>query len=391
MTLVRAALWGKEKAVWSVEQTEELLWLNAMQGTGALVYPLVLGQDDLPAKVAMQMKGVCVHTMQQQVHLQHTLVQAWEALTKAGIEPVLMKGAGLAALYPEMQLRAWGDIDLFVGKELYHPACKVMRDTFPDALKFDEELDHYKHYNIIADGVSIETHRVTVGLQHPLDEKRYARMEAYGTEKSERLTVNGLEVKVFEPTFNALFVFMHAWEHMLTAGANLRQWCDLALLLHRYHERIDARLLERWLKQLRLLDVWQLYAYNMLNGLGLPREECLLYSERVAERAERMLEDLLEGDRGKDEGRFATGRRKRLQDNGEGLKVKGESLKVNGERMKGEGKKANRFVRKWGTMKERLKNAERIGRWSPEYARHMRAETLLHGALRLFAKDRRWE
>ena len=369
MALVRAALWNE--ALPEVEMSEEMLQLIMRQGVGPLVFPKM--------PMTPMMKMVCVQNMQTQAKLQHTLVKAWEALTKAGIEPVLMKGAGLAVLYPEMQLRAWGDIDLFVGKEQYHSACKVMRDTFPGALKFDEELDHYKHYNIIADGVSIETHRVTVGLQHPLDEKRYARMEAYGTAHAEKLTVNGLEVKVFEPTFNALFVFMHAWEHMLTAGANLRQWCDLALLLHRYHERIDARLLERWLKQLRLLDVWQLYAYNMLNGLGLPREECLLYSERVAERAERMLEDLLEGDRGKDEGRFATGRRKRLQDNGEGLKVKGE------------GKKANRFVRKWGTMKERMKNAERIGQYSPEYARHMRAETLLHGALRLFAKDRRWE
>ena len=72
-------------------------------------------------------------------------------------------------------------------------------------------------------------------------------------------------------------------------------------------------------------------------------------------------------------------------------KVKGERMK--GERMKEEGgrKKGNRFVRKWGTMKERLKNAERIGQYSPEYARHMKAETLLHGALRLFAKDRHWE
>ena len=369
LAMVRAALWNE--ALPEVEMSEEMLQLIMRQGVGPLVFPKM--------PMTPKMKMVCVQNMQTQAKLQLTLVKAWEALTKAGIEPVLMKGAGLAALYPEMQLRAWGDIDLFVGKEQYHSACKVMRDTFPGALKFDEELDHYKHYNIIADGVSIETHRVTVGLQHPLDEKRYARMEAYGTEKSERLTVNGLEVKVFEPTFNALFVFMHAWEHMLTAGANLRQWCDLALLLHHTHERIDTRLLERWLKQLRLLDVWQLYAYNMLNGLGLPREECLLYSERVAERAERMLEDLLEGDRGKDEGRFATGRRKRLQDKGERLKFKEE------------GKKANRFVRKWGTMKERLKNAERIGRWSPEYARHMRAETMLHGALRLFAKDRRWE
>jgi hypothetical protein len=43
--------------------------------------------------------------MQQQVKLQYILTQAWTALTKAGIQPVLMKGAGLAALYPSPEQR----------------------------------------------------------------------------------------------------------------------------------------------------------------------------------------------------------------------------------------------------------------------------------------------
>ena len=64
LSLVRAALWGKEEVSWPAEQTEQLLWLNAMQGTGALVFPRVLGQEDIPSAARMQMKGVCVHTMQ---------------------------------------------------------------------------------------------------------------------------------------------------------------------------------------------------------------------------------------------------------------------------------------------------------------------------------------
>ena len=164
LQLVRAALWGKEPVVWPEEMTEDLLRLNAQQGTGPLVYPLVLNQESLSSYARTQMKSVCMRTMQQHVQLQYTLQTVWQALEKAGIRAVLMKGASLAALYPDPHQRAWGDIDLFVGKEQYHPACAVMRDTFPNALKFDEELDHYKHYNIIADGISIETHRVTVGF-----------------------------------------------------------------------------------------------------------------------------------------------------------------------------------------------------------------------------------
>lgn len=359
LQLVRASLWGKEPVVWPEEMTEDLLRLNAQQGTGALVYPLVLNQESLSSYARTQMKSVCMRTMQQHVQLQYTLQTVWEALEKAGIRAVLMKGASLAALYPDPHQRAWGDIDLFVGKEQYHPACAVMRDTFPKALKFDEELDHYKHYNIIADGISIETHRVTVGFQHPVDERRYAKMETYGAENAARLSVNGLEVTVFEPTFNALFVMIHSWEHMMTQGANIRQLCDLSLLLHHYAGTIDRARLKHYLKSLHLTDVWALFMALCVNYLGLPQEEAPFYDNRVSARADLLMDHLLSG--------------------------KLVAPKASGNAPKG------RVLRKLHTMTERLGNARRIKQYSPAYARHMVAETMLHGASRFFAKDRHWE
>ena len=236
-----------------------------------------------------------------------------------------------------------------------------MRDTFPDALKFDEELDHYKHYNIIADGVSIETHRVSVGFQHPIDARRYAKMEHFGMTNSQQLIANGQQLSVPEPTFNALFVMLHAWEHATTQGANIRQFCDLTLLLHHEAAVIDRPRLKRWLKALHLFDVWQLYMYVLVTYLGLPETEAPFYDkgERRKAYGERFVKDLL---------------------NGKLVAPKSEEKVF-----------SNRFARKWHTMKERLRNAERIGKYSPEYARHMKAETVLHGALRLFAKDRHWE
>ena len=122
------------------------------QGVGPLVFPSRLEKGIDPAN-SVRMKAVCLQNMQAQVKLSHTLSVAWNALEKAGIKAVLMKGAGLAAFYAEPQMRQWGDVDLYVGTDHYHPACAVLRQTFPDALKFDEELDHYKHYNLIADGI----------------------------------------------------------------------------------------------------------------------------------------------------------------------------------------------------------------------------------------------
>lgn len=358
LSMVRASLW-REPVHWPEEQTETLLLLNTQQGTGPLVYPSVLEQQTLSSFTRAQMKSTCVRTIQNQVPLQHTLEKAWKGMMKAGIRPVLMKGAGLAALYPELHFRTWGDIDLYVGQEQYHPACAAMRDTFPSALKFDEELDHYKHYNLIADGISIEVHRVTVSLQHPRDKRLYARMEHRGMVMAEELDINGLKVLVPEPTFNALFVFLHSWEHMLSAGANLRQLCDLALLLHRYAGRIDAPRLRTYLKALHLMDVWHLYAFTLVEKLGLPAEEALFYTREVAPRAELLLNDLLSG---------------------HAFSAALPSLST-----------TSRLRRKYHTMKTRFANAERIKRYTPSFARHMNVTTLVHGASRLFAKDRHWE
>lgn len=358
LQLVRAALWGTP-VTWPVEQTDVLLRMNLQQGTGALVFPAVLAQADIPSYARAQMKGVCMTTMQQHVHLGHMLGVAWSAMEQVGMTPVLMKGAGLAAFYPEPQMRQWGDIDLYVGAQQYHPACAAMRATFPDALKFDEELDHYKHYNLIADGISIEIHRVTVSLPHPVDERRYARFEQYGMANGERLMVGGVEVTVPEPTFNALLIMLHSWEHMTTMGASVRQLCDLTLLMHHYAGRLDAPRLKHYLRTLCLMDVWQLYMWIAVQRLGLPKDEALFYTDLVAARAERLLTDLLAG--------------------------KMVASKATSQAPQG------RLARKWHTMRERMANARRMAAYSPSYARHMAASIWLSGLGRLFAKDRHWE
>ena len=366
--IIKSALW--QKPMPEVEMSEELIRLIMRQGLGPLVFPRMLdkGVRGLEDERIKGMKSVCIQNMQMQAKMQMVMERAWNALEKAGIKAVLMKGAGLAALYPDPSMRQWCDIDLYVGPEQYHPACAVMRETFPKALKFDEELDHYKHYNLIADGVSIEIHRVTVGLMHPKDVRRYAKMERFGMAHTSELVIGNCKLKIFEPTFNVLMVFMHAWEHMITSGANVRQLCDLALLLHHQRDQIDWKRLERWLKDLNVWDVWKVYLFVLMHELGVSE---LVFSELGNEgvrglevRGERLLSAMLgERVRGLEEG-SATGKAKHY---------------------------SNRFVRKWHTMQVRRANAEWVAQFSLAYARHMKAAIWLSGLARLFAKDRHWE
>lgn len=356
--IVRAALWGEPIPDLSYGEKEwkTFIQICAQQGLGPLVFPSLMERCGEGLRSAM--KQICVQTLQQQVALQYTLSVAWRALDSAGIHAVLMKGAGLAAYYPKPYMRPWGDVDIYVGDEQYHASCAAMRETFPDALKFDEELDHYKHYNLIADGISLEIHRASMGLMHPIDALRYARMEREGMARSEEVQVtdDGLQVRVPEPTFNALMVMLHAWEHLITAGANIRQLCDLALFLHARAEDIDRRSLKRNLRLLHLTDVWRVYMSAMVIYLGLPEKDAPFYKSGYEDCAQRLIQEI-------------------LSPSGKGKKIV----------------EKNRFVRKLRTMCKRLRNARALRAYSKPYAHHVMAGVLLNGLLRLFAKDRKWE
>ena len=72
------------------------------------------------------LRSVMRSNLVQQMHLKQILVSAVKLLREHDMEPVLLKGFGLASLYPNPALRQFGDIDLFVGLDNFHPACAVL-------------------------------------------------------------------------------------------------------------------------------------------------------------------------------------------------------------------------------------------------------------------------
>ena len=271
--------------------------------------------------------------------------KAITALEQVGIQPVLLKGFGLARLYDQPYLREWGDIDLFVGKNDYHKGAAALREAFPDAALFEGEEEHYKHYNLTfykPFNTAIEMHRVSMALMHPRDQRRYSCLETEGLVNQRVRYTNG-EDCWWEPEwkFNVLYVFMHSWEHWTHNSAVMRQLEDLALLLTRgkpaneSYEALTAYL-KKNLKQLYLLQAWKLYAYILVHEFGVTETICPLYDERVADRAKALLQSIRQG-------------RPTI--------AKGNAPK-------------NVLLRKIYTFRQRLKEARIIARYEPTYARH---------------------
>lgn len=352
---------------------QALLTLAGQQGTAALIYDqlLQLPENQRPPKpLQMQMKMVCAQSMMAQEQQRAVLRKAFAALQDCGITPVVLKGLSLARHYPKPYLRPCSDIDIYVGKEAYHQGAKVLREAFPQAAVFDEEKDYYKHYNLTLDTTAIEMHRVSAVFAHPRDNRHYDALEQDGLRTRFVPFADGEDTwNEPSPDFNILFVFVHSWEHFVGESANIRQLCDLALLIRRSvlsgQQSAVSRYLESNLKMLHLLYAWQLYAYILVHYIGLPQEQCPLYTPACADRAERLLSQILHP----------------------APKTTDQRLSTNDSVPK------NVILRKLYTLRERIRDARVLAKIEPHYARYMVATAFAQSWSRFLAGEntRKWE
>ena len=85
--------------------------------------------------------------------------------------------------------------------------------------------------------------------------------------------VDGMSVKTLSPTMHTLFVFIHLFHHLLELGIGLRQFCDWAVMLHTYHDEIDQKGLQEYLRALGLERAYRACGSILVDCLGLPAEE----------------------------------------------------------------------------------------------------------------------
>lgn len=295
--LLRAALWGDAAELDSVIDWEAVLKISEHQGNTALLADVAVrmtGTNKPSEALCGSLRSVMRSNLVQQMHLKQILVSAVKLLREHDIEPVLLKGFGLASLYPNPALRQFGDIDLFVGLDNFHPACSVLR-TMPGGYNWGEEVDSGRHFNIEFGPYPMEVHRVSADVTDPKENKVYADIERDGLfENAQRIDLDGFEISIPSKEFQVFFTFYHAWHHFLTTGVGWRQLSDVALTLHAYHGCLDDGRLRQWLSSMHLMKPWQTFGYLLVERLGLPMEEMPFYDAGCRRKAQRLYRNVME-------------------------------------------------------------------------------------------------
>lgn len=297
LALLRSALWGTDLPV--IENLPEILQLTDRQKTRGLIYDILLRSGaDIPTESARKMQRMLARITGAHRVLDDVVARSVAALQEAKIPCVLLKGQGAARYYPDPRLRECGDIDLHIGPERLEEAVRALT---PLADRVDDHLLG-KHWQLWIGGAEIELHQHTMLHETRRQTRVYQRLEENGLRTDlVPFDFSGVAVPTPEDSFNAFYLFYHAWHHFAAGGIGFRQLCDWILLLHTRAARIDRERLHTMLREMRLLGPWRLFGCIAVHDLGLPEAEFPFYDKKAFSKSRRVLQLILS------EGNFGRG------------------------------------------------------------------------------------
>uniref|UniRef100_UPI004056F8E1 nucleotidyltransferase domain-containing protein n=1 Tax=Alistipes sp. TaxID=1872444 RepID=UPI004056F8E1 len=284
LALLRAALspkGGEESLVIpSTKDWPELYRLASQQGVLAMAWEGVehllreqgeeRNEAELPDRRLRLQWGLNVANIETRYAKQRELISRLATFYKGhGIRLMLLKGYGLSLLYPTPSHRECGDIDIWLYGE-QRRADKLL--TQEKGIKIDEDKHH--HTTFILGGVMVENHYDFLNVHaHRSNREIEAELQRICSEEEGRkIEVNGAEVWLPSPNFNALFLLRHAAAHFAAAEISLRHVVDWAMLLREDAPKIDWRWLDRLCREQNMHRFFYALTALSIDHLGLSAE-----------------------------------------------------------------------------------------------------------------------
>lgn len=204
-----------------------------------------------------------------------------ERLSERHIRTMLLKGLGMAALYPEPSHREGGDIDVWLfGK--YKEGNQWAEDN-----GMGVNVDYYKHSKFYYRTVPIENHQCFLNVKMDTVDK-YLEKKLHdilaGCPYVE-LPVSANKLWTPPADFNALFLLRHAAVHFASEGIVLRHFCDWALFWQKCGQEVDVVAFIKALEETGLLEFARVFTALAFDVTGIdaccspvpPCEDKLLY------------------------------------------------------------------------------------------------------------------
>ncbi len=260
-----------------------------------------LPQEQRPPKRVL----LAWHTATKQIkeknsELNKRCIAVSKKFAQLGFRNCILKGQGLAQLYPTPTLRNPGDIDIWLdgGSD---KALEYVKKCFPNS------KPTYHHVEFpIAKEVSIEVHFTPSWMHSPIKNKRlqkYIAANAGAQFENQAVTPEG---SFAAPTlsFNRVYILLHIYRHLFQEGIGLRQLLDYYFVLDKGFTAQEQKECINTLKALGLIDFAAAATYILQEKFGLERDKQLVPPNK--KRGEFLLNEIMiAGNFGKYDSRYA--------------------------------------------------------------------------------------
>lgn len=265
--LLRNALWKCPVCDMSPDVSESVLRLAEEQTIFALVFDAISKFDiKISQNVIFESIGMVQAIQQLNQKKDKVLADFVCSLDKYNIEYLVVKGQTVAQLYPNPELRMSGDIDYLI-KEDYHQVKtkieKAQSIELPSNLLEKEIAYNWKD-------VVFELHTSLIDFWNNKHQNYWDRLVLDYWKDRTQLKIEGVMVYTLSPTLNAVYLFLHLFNHFSKVGVSLRQLCDWAVYLRYYDKEIDKDRVQGILKELGLQKAYAAFGAVLVDKLGLP-------------------------------------------------------------------------------------------------------------------------
>ncbi|MFI3303747.1 MAG: nucleotidyltransferase family protein [Rikenellaceae bacterium] len=184
-----------------------------------------------PRTITILWYGYVARLAQSNMVINQTVKELFELLESHSLHPILMKGASVAALYPDPMKRGCGDIDLFLGEVEHNAANEIIQKRYNIDLGGKRQAYHHHHYEI--EGIEVENHKYLNSNEEFYGKSQFnKRLSEWYPHNPQYIDIEGYKVAVVPDKFNTQFLYHHIMRHFIDGeGVGLRQLCDLAIAM----------------------------------------------------------------------------------------------------------------------------------------------------------------
>jgi len=290
LKLVRNALWRSEEGLpeeLSANMAANILRGAKEQGVQGLVNDALLrNKVKMPEEQQLEMMVMLMKVRQSNEEVNKGLRRLKELFDDRGIDYAVVKGQVAGSYYPDPTLRMAGDIDYYCDAQNFPKAQEVVKEAW--GIKADANGSlchiHYDYKGIIYEGhfalTRFYSKKMDCYWQQLVDDNLNENdndnpnPNLNENEKGKvRVKVDNIEVRTLAPTIHVLYVFVHLYSHLMGLGVGIRQFCDMAVMLHACREDIEHERLHEILRIFGMERAFRAVGCILTDYLGMPKQE----------------------------------------------------------------------------------------------------------------------